>query len=126
MSSTINREKIANKRGKAFFFTMIVFLLLLVNNFLIDGFLVSIMNTSMIPLWYIILLFGVNIFTLLSLIGIYLFRKFCIYSFPIFVILHFVFRLHYLETFMYTDIFALFFFVGIGLVIFIPKWSLFK
>jgi len=124
--SSITRGKDVPIRGISFFVVLGILFLPLINNLVVDYLLVKIMEVSHIPLWYMVLLSSVNILTILSLIGIYSFRRVGIFLFPFLVILHFIIKLNYLGIFMYTDIFTLFFFIGIGLLVFIPKWSFFR
>lgn len=79
-----------------------------------------------IPQWYITLLFSLDALAILSLVGIYYFRKVAVYLFPVLIMIHFIIHLNYLMTFLYTDVFMMFFFIGVGLLVFIPKWRSFK
>lgn len=83
-------------------------------------------KTLNIPDWYFILIFSVDALALISLVGISFFKKIAIYSFPIFVLLHFYLHQFYLSTFLYTDVTNLFLFIGVGLFTIIPKWKYFK
>lgn len=79
-----------------------------------------------IPIWYFYIIFTVDFFSLLSIIGIAFFRKLAVYMFPVFVILHFYLHQFYLSTFLYTDVSNIFLFIGVGLLMIIPKWKFFK
>lgn len=79
-----------------------------------------------IPQWYFYLIFTVDFLALLSLVGIAFFRKIAIFTFPAFVILHFFLHQFYLSTFLYTDVTNMFLFVGVGLLMIIPKWKYFR
>lgn len=79
-----------------------------------------------IPTWYFYLIFAVDALALLGLLLIVLFRKIGVYLFPLAIVLHFIFHQYYLSTFLYTDVTNLFLFVGLGLVMIIPKWQYFK
>ncbi|WP_417429449.1 hypothetical protein [Halpernia sp.] len=83
-------------------------------------------NLLNIPIWYFYLIFTVDFFSLLSLVGIAFFRKLAVYFFPVFVVLHFYLHQFYLSTFLYTDVSNIFLFIGIGLLMIIPKWKYFK
>ncbi|MFC6269695.1 hypothetical protein [Frigoriflavimonas asaccharolytica] len=83
-------------------------------------------ETLNIPDWYFYLIFTVDFFSFLSLIGIATFRKIAVFTFPTFVILHFYLHQFYLSTFLYTDVTNMFLFVGVGLLMIIPKWKYFK
>ncbi len=79
-----------------------------------------------IPLWYFYIIFFVDILILLGWVGIYFHRKIGVYLFPLAVLAHFTLHNYYLSTFLYSDIFILFLFVGIGLLVVIPRWLFFK
>lgn len=79
-----------------------------------------------IPQWYFYMIFLVDALCLLSILGIAFFKKFAIFSFPLFVLLHFYMHQFYLETFLYTDVTNIFLFIGVGLLVIIPKWKYFK
>ncbi|MBP7174076.1 MAG: hypothetical protein KBA33_08440 [Cloacibacterium sp.] len=79
-----------------------------------------------IPLWYFYIIFLVDIFILLGWVGIYFHRKIGVYLFPMAILTHFTLHNYYLSTFLYNDIFILFLFVGIGLLVIIPRWLFFK
>ncbi|WP_018676338.1 hypothetical protein [Riemerella columbina] len=79
-----------------------------------------------IPTWYFYLIFAVDALALLGLLLIVLFRKIGVYLFPFAIVLHFIFHQYYLSTFLYTDVTNLFLFVGLGLVMIIPKWQYFQ
>lgn len=79
-----------------------------------------------IPDWYFFVVFSVDILALLSLLGFAFFRKFAIFTFPVFVLLHFYIHQFYLSTFLYTDVTNMFLFITLGLFTIIPKWKYFK
>ena len=79
-----------------------------------------------IPIWYFFMIFLVDAFSLLSILGIAYFKKFAVYAFPVFVLLHFYMHQFYLDTFLYTDVTNLFLYIGVGLLMIIPKWRFFK
>lgn len=92
----------------------------------IDQFLQAREGDIEIPTWYFYLIFGVDLLIVLSLVLIYLYRKIGIFLFPVAVLAHFIAHLYYLDTFLYSDVTALFLYVGIGLVAILPKWQFFK
>ncbi|CAI9673698.1 hypothetical protein HZP39_15075 [Elizabethkingia anophelis] len=114
------------KRGTPFYLILGVLLLLLINNLNVDYMTVGMKEQMQIPQWYITLLFSLDALAILSLVGIYLFRKIAVYLFPVLIMIHFIIHLNYLMTFLYTDVFMMFFFIGVGLLVFIPKWRSFK
>ena len=79
-----------------------------------------------IPSWYFYVIFLVDALAFLSLIAIAFFRKIAVYTFPLLIVLHFFLHQFYLSTFLYTDVTNLFLFVGVGLLMIIPKWHFFK
>ncbi|WKS96012.1 hypothetical protein [Riemerella columbina] len=79
-----------------------------------------------IPTAYFYLIFAIDALALLGLLAIVNFRKIGVYLFPLAVFLHFIFHQFYLSTFLYTDITTLFLYVGLGLLMIIPKWAHFK
>ncbi|MCO7355238.1 hypothetical protein JSO63_06160 [Riemerella anatipestifer] len=79
-----------------------------------------------IPTWYFYLIFGVDLLALVGLFLIVLFRKIGVFLFPLAVIAHFILHQFYLSTFLYTDVTNLFLYVGLGLLMIIPKWQYFK
>lgn len=79
-----------------------------------------------IPEWYFYIIFVVDFLAILSLLGIAFFRKMAVFTFPTFVVLHFFLHQFYLSTFLYTDVTNIFLFVGVGLLMIIPKWKYFK
>ncbi|MDY3502805.1 hypothetical protein PG657_07655 [Riemerella anatipestifer] len=79
-----------------------------------------------IPTWYFYLIFGVDLLALVGLFLIVSFRKTGIFLFPLAVIAHFILHQFYLSTFLYTDVTNLFLYVGLGLLMIIPKWQYFK
>ena len=58
-----------------------------------------------IPVWYFYLIFAVDIIGLLSIVGIYFYRKIGVILFPVAILFHFV---------------------ALGLLAIIPKWNFFK
>lgn len=76
-----------------------------------------------IPTGYFYLIFFLDLLTFSSLLLIFFWRKIGIYLFPLGIILHMTAHLYYLDTFLYTDVTALFIYIGIGLLSFIPNWE---
>lgn len=79
-----------------------------------------------IPNWYFYIIFFIDILAILSIVFIYFYRKIGVILFPIAIVLHFFCHNYFLNTFLYSDIMALFVFVGIALLSIIPKWQFFK
>lgn len=79
-----------------------------------------------IPLGYFYFIFLVDLLMVVSLIFIFLYKKFAVYLFPIAVVTHFLAHNFFLSTFLYTDVTNMFFFTGLGLLAIIPKWQFFK
>ncbi|MDO5615542.1 MAG: hypothetical protein Q4G16_05085 [Cruoricaptor ignavus] len=91
-----------------------------------DQFLQMKDNDLEIPIWYFYMIFAVDIILIISIVLIFFYRKIGVILFPLAMLAHFIFHLYYLDTFLYSDVMALFVFVGIGLLSFIPKWQFFK
>ena len=79
-----------------------------------------------IPQWYFYLIFSVDFFLLLSLVFIFFYKKLGVFIYPLMAALHFFFHMYYLNTFLYSDVFNLFIFFGLGLLFIIPKWKFFR
>jgi hypothetical protein len=79
-----------------------------------------------IPVWYFYLIFAVDIIGLLSIVGIYFYRKIGVILFPVAILFHFYLHEFYLSTMLYSDLFTLFSYVALGLLAIIPKWNFFK
>ena len=76
-----------------------------------------------IPTGFFYYTFGVDILVILSWILILFFRKIGVILFPVLVMLHFGLHNYFLSTYLYSDITALFLFVGVGLIAIIPRWN---
>ena len=61
-----------------------------------------------IPVWYFYLIFAVDIIGLLSIVGIYFYRKIGVILFPVAILFHFYLHEFYLSTMLYSDLFTLF------------------
>ncbi len=79
-----------------------------------------------IPTWYFYLIFAVDFLVLISVILIYFYRKIGVFLFPVAMLLHFFFHLYFLNTFVYSDLLALFFYSSLALLSVIPRWKFFK
>ncbi|MDO4225256.1 MAG: hypothetical protein Q4C75_05135 [Bergeyella zoohelcum] len=79
-----------------------------------------------IPSWYFYIISATDLVLIGSILLIYFYRKIGVLLYPIAGALHFFFHLYYLNSFLYSDVFALFTFVGIGLFSIIPKWQFFR
>lgn len=79
-----------------------------------------------IPTWYFYLVFSVDILVVLSLILIALYKKAGVIAFPFFMVVHFLMHSYFLSTFLYSDVSVLFFYVGLGLLMIIPRWKVFS
>lgn len=54
---------------------------------------------------------------------IFMKKKMGIYLFPIFLLGHFGVYQFYLSTFLYSDVFLLFIYISIGMLVWIPIWD---
>ena len=79
-----------------------------------------------IPEGYFYVIFAVDLLAIISLIGIAFFRKIAVFIFPAIIVVHFFMHQFYLSTFLYTDVTNIFLFVGVGLLMIIPKWKYFQ
>lgn len=116
------------KRDIGFIGSLLVFSIFMVMGIGIDvdAFLQHKSADVHIPSWYFTLIFLIDFFVLLAIGLIYFYRKWGIYFYPISVGFHFIFHLYFLDTFLYSDVFSIFAFIGIGLLAFIPQWQFFK
>ncbi len=114
------------KYDTPFYLVLVVLLISLLNSFNIDYAADLQMEEMQAPLWFIVLLFALDTLAVAALAGIYFFRKWGLFSFALFPMVHFILHLHYYRVFLYSDIFTLFFFVGVALFVFIPKWRYFR
>lgn len=111
-------------KGNKYFYGILIFLLL--------HFYMSV-NTDLaefsqhkdinIPIWYFYIVFTVDALVVLSLGLIAMFKKVGVIAFPVFIISHFLIHSYFLSTFLYSDVSVLFFFVGLGLLMIIPRWK---
>lgn len=69
---------------------------------------------------------GVDALVLVSWILLILFRKAGVILFPLFVFIHFALHNYFLSTYLYSDITALFAFIGLGLFAVIPRWNIMR
>ncbi len=92
----------------------------------VDQFLQQQEQNLAIPDWYFYIIFGIDALIVLSVVLIYFYRKVGIILFPLATLLHFFSHQYFLSTFLYSDVMALFMFVGIALLAIIPKWKFFK
>lgn len=79
-----------------------------------------------IPTGYFYFIFLIDVLMVMSVIGIYLYRKIGVYIFPAAVAAHFLSHNFFLSTFLYTDVTNMFLFITLGLFVIIPKWQFFK
>lgn len=79
-----------------------------------------------IPAWYFYIIFGIDLLILLGLSGIFTFKKWGVYLYPLAVLFHFMAHEYYLSTFLYSDVTNLFVYISLGLFIIIPKWKYFN
>lgn len=79
-----------------------------------------------IPAGFFYFTFGIDFLVLVSWILILFFRKVGVILFPVFILIHFGLHNYFLSTYLYSDITALFLFIGIGLMAAIPRWNILK
>lgn len=83
-------------------------------------------NDINIPIWFFYVVFTVDLVLIFSFISIYLYRKVGVYIYPVALITHYFLHEFYLSTMLYSDLFNLFCFIGLGLLTIIPKWKFYK
>lgn len=79
-----------------------------------------------IPLWFFYVIFSVDILMVFSVASIYFYRKPGVIIYPIIVVTHYFLHEFYLSTMLYSDLFNLFCYIGLGLLTIIPKWKFYK
>lgn len=83
-------------------------------------------NDVQIPVWFFYVIFSIDAVLIFSLIGILLYKKIGVYVYPAAIVVHYFLHEFYLSTMLYSDLFNLFCFVGLGLLTIIPKWKFYK
>lgn len=76
-----------------------------------------------IPEGFFFFTFGADILAVICWFLIIFFRKVGIILFPVMVLIHFGLHNYFLSTYLYSDITALFLYIGLGLMAVIPRWS---
>lgn len=79
-----------------------------------------------IPGWYFYLIFAVDVIIFVAALLIYLYRKVGVFLFPVGMLMHFFFHLYFLNTFVYSDLLAIFFYSSLCLLAVIPQWKFFR
>lgn len=79
-----------------------------------------------IPFWYFYIIFTIDVLVVLSLALVALYKKAGVIGLPFFVMLHFTCHNYFLSTFLYSDVSFLSFYVGLGLLVVIPRWKEFN
>jgi hypothetical protein len=79
-----------------------------------------------IPIWFLIALLLINTLYFGSLWQIYNYRKWAIFVLPLCILAHFCLMHQYMNSFLYADLFNLFFFITVGLLEFVFQWKKFK
>ena len=92
----------------------------------VDQYLQSTEKDIVIPQWYFFIIFMIDAVILLSIVLIYLYKKTGAIIYPLATIAHFMVHMYFLDTFLYSDVTALFVFTGIALLAIIPKWQFFR
>ncbi|AZI22293.1 hypothetical protein EIH07_04150 [Chryseobacterium taklimakanense] len=92
----------------------------------VDQYLQSTEKDIAIPQWYFFIIFMIDAVILLSILLIYFYRKAGAIIYPLATIAHFMVHMYFLDTFLYSDVTALFVFTGVALLAIIPKWQFFR
>lgn len=79
-----------------------------------------------IPIDFSYLLLGIDFLIIIFIISLFFYRKIGVFGYPFLVFVHYFLHEYYLSTVLYSDLFNLFAFVGLGLLAIIPKWKFFK
>ena len=79
-----------------------------------------------IPVWFLASLFIINILYFLSLWQIYQYRKWAVITLPLCILTHFCLMHQYMNSFLYADLFSIFFFISIGLLEIVFHWKKFR
>ena len=79
-----------------------------------------------IPSGYFYLIFAVDILWVVSLVLIYLYRKLGVFLFTLAVAVHFLLNSYFLSSFLYFDVFILFLYFSLVLLVTVPRWQAFK
>lgn len=79
-----------------------------------------------IPAWFSYVLLSIDALAIVCVILIYMYRKIGVFLYPILIAIHLFMHEFYLSTLLYSDVFNLFIFIGVGLLAIIPKWKFFK
>ncbi len=107
------------------FAVIVLFLLACIPVFMgILGFKRIYLNSA--PCWLLNVYFWIGICNVISAIGIYFFKKIAVFAYIFFVILLYVFFLTAYGMELFDSLFTIFFFIGIGLFVIIPRWKYFK
>ncbi len=114
--------------GKSKSFTLALVFTLIMSSFSINFDVTSLIqqNNLEIPNWYLILLAILDIAIVGSIFAIYFYRKIGVYVFPVAIFIHFLLQNHYMNSFLYFDLFMLFLYFSVILISVIPRWAFFK
>ena len=119
-------EQVEKKRGTLLIVALVLMLAAAFMGFGIDLDQFAQHAELQIPGWYFYLIFFVDLLVVISVILIFFFRRIGVFLFPAAILLHFFFHLYFLNTFVYSDLLALFFISSFALLAIIPKWKFFK
>lgn len=116
------------KKGMGFILSLIGLLIFTIMGIGIDidQYLQSAEKDIVIPQWYFFIILIIDVLIILSIILIYFYKKIGAFLFPLATTAHFLAHMYFLDTFLYSDVTALFMYVGIALLAIIPKWQYFK
>jgi hypothetical protein len=114
------------KRTSAFYFALILMFILFLLTLNTDFAQYSQHTDTGIPMWFFKILFPVDFIILAALVLIFFYRKIGVFLFPGFVLIHHLLYEFYLSTTLLSGLHLLFVYVGIGLLVIIPRWKDFK
>ncbi|WP_374360566.1 hypothetical protein [Cloacibacterium sp.] len=118
-------DKSPNKTT-GFYFAVVFLLLLSLLSIGVDATEFGNHKDVNIPLWFFYVIFSVDTLLIISLLGIYFYRKLGVILYPFAVVVHYYLHEYYLSTMLYSDLFNLFCYIGLGLLTIIPKWKFYK
>lgn len=110
-------------RGKMLVIALVLMFIASVMGFGIDVDQYAQHSEIKIPGWYFYLIFSVDVIIIISLVLIYFYKRAGVFLFPVGLLLHFFFHIYFLNTFIYSDLLAIFFYASIGLLAVIPQWQ---
>ncbi len=114
------------KRSKFFYIALILLLPVFFLSVNTDLLHYSQRKDTGVPDFFFWIIFSVDLLIVVSIVLIYFYRKLGAILFPLMVITHFTMHNFYLSTMLLSDLNLLFVYFAAGLLVIIPRWSVFK